>query len=98
MISCHNCNTRFSFISRLKSANRLVIKCDKCESIYKIKYKSFSFITIFLIITFTPRLSLIFPEVNLFISGLISIISAIILIYIVFFILSYLIEYDEIYK
>ncbi len=79
MISCSNCNTTFSFISRLKSINRSVIKCDKCENIYKMKYvKLFSFINVFLIMVFSPRLSSLFPDVNFLISVLISMIIAII--------------------
>ncbi|MGL5378857.1 hypothetical protein [Clostridium sp.] len=99
MISCHNCNATFSFFSRLKSVNSLIIKCDKCGSIYKMKYgRLFICINIFLIMVFIPKLKVVFPEVSLLNSVLISISIAIIWTCIVSFILSYFIEYEEIEK
>lgn len=97
MISCPKYNNTFGFLSRLKSINKSVIECDKCKTRYKMKYSMFLiFINVFLISTISPQINLLFPETTFLVSMLRSIALIIIWNFIVFFILSYFVKYEEI--
>jgi len=98
MISCPKCNNTFSFSSRFKSLNKSEIECGKCKTKYKMKYlKLISSINVFfLIFIISPRLNLIFSNTTFLHSLIGSLTIALIWTFIIYFILSYLMKYEEI--
>lgn len=97
MISCPKCNNTFSFSSRLKSVNKSELECGKCKTKYKMKYlRLITFINLFLICTISPRLDLLFSNTTFLGSFIGSLAIVLIWSFIIFFILSYLMKYEEV--
>lgn len=99
MICCPKCNNKYSFLSRLKSVNYLVMECEECNSKYKMKHsKLFTFMNVFLIFVISPRLSSFLPESPFLISIIRNLAIVITASFIVSFILSYFAKYEEVDK